>query len=91
MTEPLFLLIQQPFFIDSIEKTGYKEHGLFLSVKPDAEQKTTSVNINMTYEDRSGNTYNATDVISIPVMQETRLVVDDIIAPPELYAGMQTV
>ncbi|NLP30226.1 MAG: hypothetical protein GX363_03750 [Clostridiales bacterium] len=77
------------FFIDSIEKNGYKEHGLFLSVKPDAEQKTTSVNINMTYEDRSGNTYNATDVISIPVMQETRLVVDDIIAPPELYAGMQ--
>ena len=47
------------------------------------------LNINMTYEDRSGNTYNATDVISIPVMQETRLVVDDIIAPPELYAGMQ--
>ncbi|NLY71626.1 MAG: hypothetical protein GX076_08155 [Clostridiales bacterium] len=77
------------FFIDRIDKNGYKEHSLSLSVKPDAEQKTTSVNINMMYEDSFGNTYNATDVISIPVMQETRLVVDDVIAPPELCAGMQ--
>lgn len=77
------------FYIDQISRNGYASHSLYLNVKPDAEQKTTSVNINMSYEDTSGNAYTASDVISIPVMQETRLVVDDIIAPPELFVGMQ--
>lgn len=77
------------FYIDRIERNGYADYSLYLSVKPDAEQKTTSINVNMSYEDTSGNAFSANDIISIPVMQETRLVVDDIIAPPELYAGMQ--
>ncbi|PKM84254.1 MAG: hypothetical protein CVU86_08300 [Firmicutes bacterium HGW-Firmicutes-11] len=29
-------------------------------------------------------------MISIPVMQDTRLLVDEIIAPPELFVGMQS-
>jgi hypothetical protein len=44
----------------------------------------------MSYEDGSGNAFTSKDVISIPIMQETRLEVDDVIAPPELYAGMQS-
>lgn len=77
------------FYINEIDQGGMASHSLFLSVKPDAEQKTTSVNLSMSYEDTAGNAYTATDVISIPVMQETRLVVDDIVAPPELYTGTQ--
>lgn len=77
------------FYIDQIEQGGMENYSLYLAAKPDAEQKTTSINIAMSYEDTAGNAYTATDVISIPVMQETRLVVDDIIAPPELYAGTQ--
>lgn len=78
------------FYIEKIGRKGRANHSMALSVKPDATQKTTSVNLNMSYEDADGNAYTATDVISVPVIQETRLVVDEIIAPPELYTGMQT-
>ncbi|HWQ80169.1 MAG TPA: hypothetical protein VN381_15185 [Anaerovoracaceae bacterium] len=75
-----------------IEKLGTKERttqALILSVKPNAEQKTTPLNVDMSYEDGAGNAFTSKDTISIPIMQETRLDVDDIIAPPGLYAGMQ--
>lgn len=78
------------FYVEKIGHKGTADHSMVFSVKPDAEQKTTSVNLNMSYQDMGGNEYTANDVISIPVMQETRLVIDDIVAPPELYAGMQT-
>jgi hypothetical protein len=77
------------FFVDRIEKNGTVNQSVYLSVKPDAEQRTTSINVSMSYEDTEGNAFTATDVISIPVMQDTRLLVDDIISPPELYVGMQ--
>lgn len=91
-TDGTFIPVQSSnsFYIDKIARKGSADHSMTLSVKPDAAQKTTSVNLNMSYEDMAGNAYTASDVISIPVMQETRLVVDDIIAPPELYTGMQT-
>jgi uncharacterized repeat protein (TIGR01451 family) len=75
-----------------IEKLGKKERtvqSVILSVKPNAEQKTTPLSVEMSYEDGAGNAFTSSDVISIPVMQDTRLEVDDIIAPPELYTGMQ--
>ncbi len=78
------------FYIEEIAKKDTASHGLFLSVKPAAEQKTTPINVTMSYEDTSGNAFTATDVIAIPVMQDTRLVVDELVAPPELYAGMET-
>lgn len=78
------------FYVDSLEKKERTDHTLLLSVKPNAEQKTTALTVDMSYEDGSGNALTSKDIISIPVMQETRLEVDDVIAPPELYAGMQT-
>lgn len=78
------------FYLDSLGKKSRATQTLHLSVKPNAEQKTTPLSVDMSYEDGSGNAFTSKDTISIPVMQETRLVVDDIIAPPELYAGMQT-
>lgn len=77
------------FFINEIGKNSSAGHTMYLSVKPDAEQKTTSLNIAMTYEDLAGNAFTSNDVISIPVMQDTRLLVDDIVGPPEIYMGMQ--
>jgi len=78
------------FYIDKLGKKERTGEALYLSVKPDAEQKTTPLTIDMSYEDGSGNAFTSKDIISIPVMQETKLEVDDIIAPPELYAGMQS-
>jgi uncharacterized repeat protein (TIGR01451 family) len=78
------------FYIDSLGKKERTDYSLLLSVKPGAEQKTTPLTVDMSYEDGSGNALTSKDVISIPVMQETRLEVDDVIAPPELYTGMQS-
>lgn len=78
------------FYIDKLGKKERIEQVMFLSVKPGAEQKTTPMTVRMSYEDGAGNPFTSEDIISIPVMQETRLEVDDVIAPPELYAGMQT-
>ena len=78
------------FFIDSIGKGSSAGKSMFLSVRPDAEQKTTSLNIAMSYEDSEGNAFSSNDIVSIPVMQDTRLVIDDILSPPELYVGMQS-
>ncbi len=78
------------FYVDEMEKKGHWVHSLLLSAKPDAEQKTTALTIDMSYEDNEGNQLTSKDTISIPVMQETKLEVDEIVAPPDLYAGMQT-
>lgn len=78
------------FFVDKLAKKAHADQSLCLAVKPAAEQKTTSLTVDMAYEDGAGNAFTSKDIISIPVMQETRLAVDDIVAPPELYPGMQT-
>ena len=57
-----------------------------LAAKKDAEQRTSTVTVAMSYEDSSGGTYTASDIISIPVIQETRLVIDDILDPGYLTA-----
>ena len=78
------------FFVDKIEAKGSAAHSIVMNAKRDAEQKTYSLTVDMSYEDTAGNAFTSKDVISIPVMQETRLVVDDLVAPPELYTGMQS-
>jgi len=78
------------FYIDKLGKKERTAQALSLSVKPNAEQKTTPLTVEMSYEDGAGNAFTSKDIISIPVMQETRLEVDDVIAPPELYAAMQS-
>ncbi len=77
------------FYIEKLGKKERTERAMVLSVKPNAEQKTTPLTVDMSYEDGSGNAFTSKDIISIPVMQDTRLEVDDIIAPPDLFAGMQ--
>ncbi|MDR1571362.1 MAG: hypothetical protein LBS32_02445 [Clostridiales Family XIII bacterium] len=78
------------FFIERMAAKERVSRSMTMAAGPDAEQRTTALNATMTYEDEDGNAFQATDVISIPVMQETSLTIDDIIAPPELYPGMQS-
>lgn len=75
------------FFIESISKKSRAGHSILLKVKTDAKQGTAPIDIEMTYEDGAGNAFTAKDTISIPVVQDERLVVDDILSPPELYIG----
>lgn len=77
------------FFIDSIKAKGHYTKSVRLSTKPQAEQKTTPITVKMTYEAGSGDPLEADDVIAIPVTQRTRLVVDEIVPPTEVYVGQQ--
>jgi len=78
------------FFIDSISPGGTATQTITLTSKPDAPQKTVSISVDMTYEDKDGNPISAKDNISIPLVQDLRLVIDDIGPPSELYAGQQS-
>ncbi|MDR1134628.1 MAG: hypothetical protein LBL49_00380 [Clostridiales Family XIII bacterium] len=73
------------FYIDSVEAKGSISKQMTMSVSPTAEFKTTALNVEMKYENESGQEFTATELISIPVIQTTSLTVDDIIGPPELY------
>ena len=61
-----------------------------MSASPTADERTTAITVSMIYEDNDGGQFNASDMISIPVIQVTKLTVDDILGPPELYVGVQT-
>jgi hypothetical protein len=78
------------FFIEQMVSKESVSKSLTMAANPNAEQMTTALNVAMTYEDGEGGVFQAADVISIPVIQETSLTIDDVIAPPELYPGMQS-
>jgi uncharacterized repeat protein (TIGR01451 family) len=78
------------FFIERLNARERVSKHITMAASPNAEQMTTALNVSMTYEDLEGAVFQATDTISVPVVQHTSLTVDDIIAPPDLYAGMQT-
>ncbi|MEI7885221.1 MAG: NEW3 domain-containing protein [Clostridia bacterium] len=75
------------FYIPSINKLFVASKSVELVTKPDAQQKTVGIYVDMTYEDEEGNAYSAKDTISIPVMLETRLRVDELTPPYEAYIG----
>lgn len=77
------------FYIDSIGPGGVATKGITLVSKPDSPQKTVPINVDMTYEDKDGNQVTAKDIITIPLVQDLRLVIDDITPPTELFAGQQ--
>jgi hypothetical protein len=77
------------FFIDSIKAKGHFTKSIRLTSKPEAEQKTTPITVTMSYEVGSGDPLEATDTIAIPITQRSRLVVDDIVPPMEIYVGQQ--
>ncbi|HCU07910.1 MAG TPA: hypothetical protein DF480_02885 [Clostridiales bacterium] len=75
------------YYVPSIPAGSTVTHQMHLAAKKDAEQRTSTVTVTMSYEDTAGGTHTANDIISIPVIQETRLVVDDILDPGYLTAG----
>ncbi len=74
------------FFIESVGKKQQTNYSVMLSVKPDAKQETSAMDISMSYED-GDKEFTSKDTISIPVMQESRLAVDEIMQPMELFMG----
>jgi hypothetical protein len=75
------------FYVASIGANGFYEKSLRLSSNPQADQKPAPITLALAYEDSSGNTYEASEIISVPVVQDIRLTYDDPVGPVECYAG----
>lgn len=75
------------FFIDSIAPKGKVSKSLTMYTIPDAKQKTYTITANFEYEDGEGNEYKATELIGVPVTQQTNIDTSEIAFPPEAYPG----
>ncbi|MCQ2560897.1 MAG: hypothetical protein MJ186_02515 [Clostridia bacterium] len=51
------------------------------------DKSTCQLTVSTSYEDLNSGTYTATDNVTIPVIQDNRFVVDDILDPGWLYEG----
>jgi len=65
-------------FIETILPGEMTTASLPLVTKADAENKPYPLRITFEYEDNQGNAYNAQEMISIPVRQNPRLMVGDV-------------
>ncbi len=77
------------FFIDSIGPSGSVTKTIELMTKPDAPEKTIPISVDMSYEDSKGNPISVKDSISVPVVQQRRLVIDDINPTDAFFVGQQ--
>ncbi|MBR6025736.1 MAG: hypothetical protein IK069_03165, partial [Firmicutes bacterium] len=75
------------FYIEKIPAKGSYEKTLKFSSNIEIAQGSHSLTVASEYEDSDKNSYNASDVISIPVVQKIRLVVDNILDPGGLMVG----
>ena len=75
------------FFINSIAPGASYGKLLSMTVNNDAVAGNSTIAVNMSYEDLDGGTYSSADTITIPVTQEDRLVIDDVLDPGYLMAG----
>lgn len=75
------------FYIESIAPRGTVTQFLSMYTIPDAEPKTYSITAELEYEDADGTEIKSTEIIGIPVVQNSQLDVSDLEFPPEAYAG----
>jgi len=78
------------YYISSIPAGSSDTHTMRLSVNKDAAQMTTPVSITMAYEDEKAKSFTASDTIAIPVVQETRLVIENLSPITYAFAGETT-
>jgi len=74
-------------FIESIGAKENIQKVFTLMPKRDAEHKTYGISVNIDYEDEKGVQINSNDMISVPVVQQVKLVLGDLITPPEVFLG----
>lgn len=69
------------FFIDDIAPKTSVSKKLTLYTIPYASAKTHTIKVNLEYEDEKGTAYTATELISVPVIQESSFITSDINIP----------
>ncbi|AOY77608.1 COG1361 S-layer family protein [Clostridium formicaceticum] len=75
------------FYIDKINANSRVERTVSLRPKINAEYKTHNIFVDIEYEDTKGKDHSIKELIGIPVIQETSLMIGDIITPTENYLG----
>jgi hypothetical protein len=78
------------FYIDSIPPKGRVEKNITMFTVPDAQAKTYTITANFEYEDSKGEEYTATELIGVPVIQQSKLEVGEVSISPEAFAGEPT-
>ncbi|MCF6459697.1 COG1361 S-layer family protein [Clostridium sp. Cult3] len=78
------------FYIDSIPPKGRVEKSIKMFTVPDAQAKTYTITANFEYEDSKGEEYTATELIGVPVIQQSKLEIGELNIPPEAFAGEAT-
>lgn len=66
------------FYIDTLPAGGTMTKSIELNVKQDLSSKSYPLDINFDYEDSSANAYTATEVINIPVVEYSNLVINSV-------------
>ncbi|MBR0051131.1 MAG: hypothetical protein IJP57_04175 [Firmicutes bacterium] len=77
------------FFINSIAPGASYGKLMPMTVNNDVAAGNSTIAVNMSYEDLDGGTHTSADTITVPVTQEDRLVIDDILDPGWLMMGEQ--
>ncbi|MDO5095380.1 MAG: hypothetical protein Q4D65_02370 [Peptostreptococcaceae bacterium] len=75
------------FYIDKIGANASIRKTIELMTKPDAPEKTVSINVDMSYEDSKGNPVTVKDIISVPVIQQRKIVIDDVNPIDPIFQG----
>lgn len=77
-------------YIDSIAPNGRVEKTITMSVMSDAETKTHTVIANFEYEDEDGNELRDSELIGVPVVQESKLATGEISHKEKAFASRST-
>lgn len=78
------------FYIDSIAPKGRVDKTITMFTIPDAVAKTHMITANFEYEDNQGEEYTATELIGVPVVQQSRLEIGEVAYSMEAYIGEST-
>jgi hypothetical protein len=73
------------FYINKIEPQERVEKILMFRAKLGAENQTYVINTSIDYQDSKGEKLNEKEVISIPVVQQVRLMASAVELPPEIF------
>ena len=75
------------FYVERLEPQQEIEKTITLKTKQDALSKAYPITIESGYEDEKGTSYNAVEVINLPVIEKTNLSINNIYGPYEMYQG----
>lgn len=75
------------FYIDSISPKGKVNKKITMFTVPDAQAKTYTMTANFVYEDNDGEEYTDTELIGVPVIQQSKLEVGELGYYPDSHVG----